>query len=476
MPEERTATMKALRDELAPTVHSLATLHSHPELDGVFKALGLPTQPPPEEEGHQPTKRERVEYSWGLVTEASLPSIAEAFLASGELEPGRRNAVEDALWSTQSHPTIDKRTRHEIAAALGARPLWQDLDGFWALLHRCWVLVPELSIFLSDLAGGPRRDDLEARIRQHVFRNDDWDANELFRQVGAFEASDRRFGLWLEGLVSPEVLPNEGAQGELVTLINPPLQRSGLVLEVVGTSDGYPSYRLQPRGGRLKGRPKNIIFATKARPDLRFTDALDNDVEVCGDPADVLIYDRRLDFSAGLTWAELQDWWATRSEIADPARAKSTLYRRLLDSLPTNSPPQRNFFLAYHQVFGDKIPQMPALLPEVWLLWDPKTVAERGRDALLNLRMDFVMLLPGRRRLVLEVDGKSHYAKGNKADPGTYAATMKADRQLRLDGYEVYRFGAAELLTLDQARSTISEFFTRLRWGHSTTRPEPLLH
>jgi very-short-patch-repair endonuclease len=462
MPEERTATMKALRDALAPTVHSLATLHSHAELDGVFKALGLPTQPPPEEEGRQPTKWQRVEHSWSLVTEESLPSVAEAFLASGELEPRQRNAVEDALWSTQSHPTIDKRTRHEIAAALGARALWQDPDGFWALLHRCWVLVPELNIFLSTLAGGHQRDDLEAQIRQHVFRNDDWDANELFRQVGAFEASDRRFGLWLEGLVSPEVLPNEEAQGELVTLINPPLQRSGSALEVVGTSDGYPDYRLQPHGGRPKGRPKNIIFATTARPDLRLIDALDNDVEGCSDPKDVLIYDRPLDFATGLTWADLQDWWAGRSEITDPGQAKSTLYQRLCDSLPTNSPPQRNFFRAYHEFLGNKVPQMPALLPEVWLLWDPKTVAARRSEALLNQRMDFVMLLPGHRRLVLEVDGKNHYAKGDKADPETYAATMKGDRQLRLKGYEVYRFGAAELLTLDQTHSTISEFFTRL--------------
>lgn len=38
----------------------------------------------------------------------------------------------------------------------------------------------------------------------------------------------------------------------------------------------------------------------------------------------------------------------------------------------------------------------------------PKTVRERGARALQNLRMDFLMLLAGNRRVVLEVDGIQH--------------------------------------------------------------------
>ena len=34
------------------------------------------------------------------------------------------------------------------------------------------------------------------------------------------------------------------------------------------------------------------------------------------------------------------------------------------------------------------VPALPALLPEVWLHWDPKTVRERGTAALLGHRMD----------------------------------------------------------------------------------------
>lgn len=89
---------------------------------------------------------------------------------------------------------------------------------------------------------------------------------------------------------------------------------------------------------------------------------------------------------------------------------------------------------------------LPALVPEVWLHWDPKTVKQRGRDALLRFRMDFLLLLPNRIRVVLEVDGKHHYSdEGGRGCPVKYANMMADDRELRLSGYEVHRFGAAEL-------------------------------
>ncbi len=86
------------------------------------------------------------------------------------------------------------------------------------------------------------------------------------------------------------------------------------------------------------------------------------------------------------------------------------------------------------------------LLPEVWLHWDPKTARERGAAALARFRMDFLLLLPGDARVVIEVDGKHHYADDDRRpNPRKYAEMMAADRDLRLAGYEVYRFGAFEL-------------------------------
>jgi very-short-patch-repair endonuclease len=76
--------------------------------------------------------------------------------------------------------------------------------------------------------------------------------------------------------------------------------------------------------------------------------------------------------------------------------------------------------------------------------------------------MDFLMLLPSNVRVVIEVDGKHHYADNNGiADTGRYAAMMAADRELRLAGYDVYHFGASELCG-DIGRTVVTEFFERL--------------
>src|SRR6058998_1445078 len=77
----------------------------------------------------------------------------------------------------------------------------------------------------------------------------------------------------------------------------------------------------------------------------------------------------------GLRWRDLQDWWAERENLTG-IEAKRSLYKRLLDSLPANSPAQRSVFTGYARHFGSAVPDLPALLPEVWLHWDPKTVKE----------------------------------------------------------------------------------------------------
>lgn len=142
----------------------------------------------------------------------------------------------------------------------------------------------------------------------------------------------------------------------------------------------------------VRASPKNLIFASQIKPDLRFRDAINNDVETVTNTEKVLIYDRPIG-AEGLCWKALQDWWSDRESVTGEV-AKRTLYKRLLESLPDNSPPQRTFFESYFRHFQQAIPSLPALLPEVWLHWDPKTAKERGTEALLRFRMDFLMLLP----------------------------------------------------------------------------------
>jgi very-short-patch-repair endonuclease len=109
------------------------------------------------------------------------------------------------------------------------------------------------------------------------------------------------------------------------------------------------------------------------------------------------------------------------------------------------------------------VQDLPALLPEVWLHWDPRTVRERGPQALLRFRMDFLLLLPHGQRVVLEVDGSQHFTgPGGRPDAAKYADSMRGDRDLKLSGYEVFRFGATELLDRERARAMVQQFFVDL--------------
>ena len=98
----------------------------------------------------------------------------------------------------------------------------------------------------------------------------------------------------------------------------------------------------------------------------------------------VLVYDRPIS-KDGLLWNDLQTWWSDLTKVANDDDAKKSLYRRLLSSLPINSPPQKLFFESYYGAFGKAIPMLPALLPEVWLRWDHKTVRDAGQMLFLGI-------------------------------------------------------------------------------------------
>jgi very-short-patch-repair endonuclease len=81
--------------------------------------------------------------------------------------------------------------------------------------------------------------------------------------------------------------------------------------------------------------------------------------------------------------------------------------------------------------------------------------------------MDFLLLPTDRSRLVVEVDGRQHYCdEAGAASPQRYAAMVREDRAIRLDGYEVYRFGGAELRA-PQGGALADEFFDRLLDRHA---------
>src|SRR3546814_6890439 len=77
---------------------------------------------------------------------------------------------------------------------------------------------------------------------------------------------------------------------------------------------------------------------------------------------------------------------------------------------------------------------IPALIPQVYLHYDPSTqltrrAAGESGSPLARQRMDFLILFSSRHRVVLEVDGKQHYANGDTASPALYSEMVAEDRR-----------------------------------------------
>lgn len=447
-----------LRQRVEGVLGDFARMWRHQDIGPECERLGLP-EPPPEGEC---TKRERVSRSLAALADDRLPAVA-ARIVAGTMPlssgPAARFAIEDVLWAGRG-PEIPKRTRREIARDLDLDVVTGKADRFTVLLDSLWVLDDDSLGFLTrDTAAG-----LRGRIDRHVFRNPgDWSAEDLFEQLGAFEAGDARFARFLEGLVCADVIPDEPAQRDTADLINHRLRAAGAELRETGSDGGYPVYSVVPAGSARSRQPIYVIFASQVKPDIRFRDAIDIDIEIVENADKVLVYDRPIG-ADGIRWRDLQAWWSDTQHVPDDDEAKKSLYQRLASSLPASSPPQRNLYDLYHKIHGSAVRDLPALLPEVWLHWDPKAVRERGRDALLGHRMDFLLLMPHAQRVVLEVDGSRHYATpgGERPDPARYAASMRADRELKLNGYEVFRFGATELLNPASAHDLLRVFSTDL--------------
>ena len=222
------------------------------------------------------------------------------------------------------------------------------------------------------------------------------------------------------------------------------------------------------RRGGVGAPAKNLIFAANGpKPDLVLRDAVNNDIEIVRNGEYCLVYDQPIP-ADGLTFSRLIEWWRERQGFAAAMPARDVgrhLHKRLRASLGNNLVELR-VFDAYAARYKDDQFDIPALIPQVYLHFDPATrlarrTAGQSGSPLARQRMDFLILFSSRHRVVLEVDGKQHYAKGEIASPDLYSQMVAEDRRLRLAGYEVYRFGGAELMR-EGADVMLAEFFDRL--------------
>ena len=222
----------------------------------------------------------------------------------------------------------------------------------------------------------------------------------------------------------------------------------------------------------VDGELKNLIFAADGpKPRIVLRDAVNNVIEIVENADHCLVYDRPLG-PDGLTWQALVDWWQDHydPDSDNVLEAGRRLHLRLQSSL--QSTPEELILKTYAARYGQEHGfDLPALVPQVYLHYDPYTKAELGPEGevLARQRMDYLMLFPDQSRVVIEVDGRQHYSSGAKnqfSDPGRYAEMVCEDRALRLRGYEVYRFGGAEFAK-DDAVERVNEFFDVLLSRHN---------
>lgn len=393
------------------------------------------------------SKRQRIELALDNLTQEDLARLALKFAAARSdipLDEAGRKVLE------VDDPPLTQITRRDVARILG-----NDLTGERSTVDVVEVYFP-LSSPLEDFLGS-RGQSLRDRIARHMDQNPgDWSVEQLFGEIGAFDCSRARFGALLEQAVHP--LSRSGdEQTKTVAALNRVLARDGYELAQDGEISGHPlfSFRSLVRG--VNGRPKNLIFASRgSKPEIGFADAINNDIVILSGEESCLIYDRPIGAS-GLLWSELVSWWGEVTPGADAAN----LGARLQESLASDA--ERKLFATYFKVYRSALGEaLPALLPQVYLHYDPAVVKTlRHRLPLPRQRMDFLLLLPSRQRIVIEVDGKHHFSENDHPSLKVYADMVSADRELRLAGYEVYRFGANELVG-DGAEAKIADFFEKL--------------
>lgn len=290
---------------------------------------------------------------------------------------------------------------------------------------------------------------------------------EALYPISAYELADIcvAFGLAPKGADEDE--PFSSKRGYIKRRVNT-MPRDDLLDLAREVHEEYPTDELamlvgSPGYRGVDGELKNLIFAADGpKPRIVLKDAVNNTIDIVENADKCLVYDRPL-AENGLSWRELVAWWtAEHDPSAETERdAARHLYNRLRASMGDNEAEQF-LFAEYGQRYGGTLGfDRPALIPQIYLHYDPYT--KWTGATLFRQRMDFLMLLPGRRRVVLEIDGKQHYARGDgAADPRRYAEMVAADRELTLAGYEVYRFGGQDLVDRDAASAMLDRFFNAL--------------
>lgn len=372
--------------------------------------------------------------------------------------------------SEETHKIIDETRRSVIDAILALGSMAGDKE-----YHEfAKIVCPSLS-----------EGDI-SEIARHMDRFDDWPESYLLDSIIDYlHLTDEQFMFFLEQYVNPNIHhwrwnEEEGCRehihnAELVEVINRYIDHDGyklVVKDTIGDKDFYEC--ISTRVG-VQGQVKNIIFAAKYKPEIAFDDALNNDIRITRNENHCLIYNRSIP-SSGVMWNDLVEWYAAENNLTDDQNPEVAFITRLCDCLDTSfkasgakAGPETWMLQAYYNLKKELGIDLPALIPQVYLYYDPQTLKQRGYKLFEHQKMDFLMIFSHKDRIVIEIDGKQHYAEGATASPKLYSEMVRAHREMSLLGYDVYRFGGYEFMGADadetvknKVLDNIKQFFVRL--------------
>lgn len=322
-----------------------------------------------------------------------------------------------------------------------------------------------------------------SEINRHMYCFDDWDFPYLFDQILDLETvPDKDFIIFCEQYVHPifrrTIYDEDSGENIDLTLkcidaINTGLSDVGLKLSPEAQMAGRTIYKIVPTTKGGNEPIKNIIFAAKYKPDIVIDDVLSNSIKVVKANG-ALIYDQGIP-AEGISWINLLDWYKS----IDSVYTEESMIDQFIKCLDSEA--EKLFFKAYISYINKHGKHLPALIPQVYLYYDPQTQDQRGLKIFEHQKMDFIMIITPSQRVVIEIDGKQHYSE-DEVVPGTnykyysspkrYSEMMKAHREMSLTGYDVFRFGGYELWVnsstsenaiIAQVENFFSDLFSKYR-------------
>lgn len=320
-------------------------------------------------------------------------------------------------------------------------------------------------------------------IERHMDNWPDWKYDKLFYNIiDVLSMTDEEFLFLCEAYMYPvfnriQWEPDEEEWIELnpscYKAINDGLIKANYEMIEDQIIAGKATYKIVSKAKGPSDEIKNIIFAAdKVKPDIVVDDVLSNSIRVLNE-SDALVYNDGIT-QEGISWLKLIEWY----KKFESEETETKLVDRL--NLSLDAGVEKLFFKGYLAFVEEHGKEVPALIPQVYLYYDPKTEYQRGKKVFDHQRMDFMMIISPRQRVVIELDGVQHYGvpgcKENGyqkycADKMLYAKMMQAHRDMMLKGYDVYRFGGRELWVATGASDeavidAIKDFFVRLCMKH----------